>query len=159
MCDHLGLLHLGLYTRATTIVQDRGIHCLCSHHLAFCVRRVVDPSIFACLSCRKPQTFVNITRASQVHHLSIPLLFFFALYICTLLTLKTWTLCESLTIAAVLVGRDRVLWNNLRRIGCFVSPIIFLPADYELGLFRVDVADDVIDSIHISAVCGIRCSW
>lgn len=87
-------------------------------------------------------------------------LFVFLGYMCTLLMLKNLGLHATLTFVAVQVAPDKVLWNILRRLGCVVSSLILIPTDYTgEAVFRVDVADDMIDDMHIGVACGVGVWW
>lgn len=76
LCNHLHWCHGGPCAVAITIGPDRGVHSVYSHHLSVFVRCVAYLFILAWLPRRKPQSFVNMASASQVHHLSILLSLF-----------------------------------------------------------------------------------
>lgn len=64
---------------------------------------------------------------------------------CTSLKLMIWTLCVTLTFAAVQVAPDKVLRNIFRRFGSVVNSIESVWKDYTSEtFFPVEVADDMI---------------
>lgn len=71
LCNHLGRLHAGPDEGSITIDKVRGVQRLNSHHITVLVRYVVYPFIITRLFSHYLQSFVNVTQALYVCHLSI----------------------------------------------------------------------------------------
>lgn len=85
------------------------------------------------------------------YYVVVSLLFFLFDCFCDSLT---FALCTTLSFPVGAVACDEVPWYNFHWFGWVISCSIFMSMDYVTdGVFCDDVADDMVEDVHIKTIC------
>lgn len=99
-------------------------------------------------------SFVRSSMAAKHHTFVICLFPLFAVYMCTLLTVMTWTLRATLTFADVPVAPDEVRWNIFWLFGWVVISIFSVPTDYVSETSFLLTWRAIWSTTYISVLCA-----